>query len=83
MQAPEDPQAMRDFVRATHDDVGNVPPLPGVFPDYSAPIGLQSRPGGSETAWSPIEPAEREVFEGEQVVGAHPDNHPNRMRRST
>jgi putative SOS response-associated peptidase YedK len=32
------PQAIRDFTRAMHSDVGNLPPLPGVFPDYSAPI---------------------------------------------
>jgi putative SOS response-associated peptidase YedK len=32
------PQAIRDFARATRSDVGNLPPLPGVFPDYSAPI---------------------------------------------
>jgi hypothetical protein len=32
------PQAIRDFVRAVRSDVGNMPPLPGVFPDYKAPI---------------------------------------------
>ena len=32
------PQAIRDFVRATRSDVGNMPPMPGIFPDYSAPI---------------------------------------------
>ena len=32
------PQAIRDFVRATHSDVGNMAPMPGIFPDYSAPI---------------------------------------------
>jgi putative SOS response-associated peptidase YedK len=32
------PQAIRDFVRAVRSDVGNMPPLPGVFPDYAAPI---------------------------------------------
>ena len=32
------PQAIRDFARAMRSDVGNLPPLPGVFPDYSAPI---------------------------------------------
>src|SRR5450631_4096967 len=31
-------QAIRDFVRAVRSDVGNMPPLPGVFPDYQAPI---------------------------------------------
>jgi len=32
------PQAIRDFTRAMWRDVGNMPPLPGIFPDYSAPI---------------------------------------------
>jgi putative SOS response-associated peptidase YedK len=32
------PQAIRDFARAMRSDAGNLPPLPGVFPDYSAPI---------------------------------------------
>jgi hypothetical protein len=26
---------MRDFLRATGGNVSNVPPLPGIFPDYS------------------------------------------------
>jgi putative SOS response-associated peptidase YedK len=29
------PQAIRDFV-GVRSDVGNMPPLPGIFPDYSA-----------------------------------------------
>src|SRR5271166_2769301 len=32
------PQAIRDFARAIRDTTGNLPPIPGVFPDYSAPI---------------------------------------------
>ena len=32
------PQAIRDFARAMRGDVGNMPALPGIFPDYSAPI---------------------------------------------
>ena len=32
------PQAIRDFTRAIRGDVGNMPPQPGVFPDYFAPI---------------------------------------------
>src|SRR5580658_754594 len=41
------PQAIRDFARAMRSDVGNLPPLPGVFPDYSAPI-VRSGPEGRE-----------------------------------
>ena len=32
------PQAIRDFARAFRGDVGNMPPMPGIFPDYPAPI---------------------------------------------
>ena len=32
------PQAIRDFAQAMRDTTGNLPPTPGVFPDYSAPI---------------------------------------------
>lgn len=33
-----DQQAVRDLARAMVDRTGNLPPLPGIFPDYSAPI---------------------------------------------
>ena len=32
------PQAIREFARAIRDHTGNLPPLPGIFPDYAAPI---------------------------------------------
>jgi len=31
-------QAIRDLVKALRDLTGNLPPLPGIFPDYPAPI---------------------------------------------
>jgi hypothetical protein len=31
-------QAIRQLAGAMHDRTGNLPPLPGIFPDYSAPI---------------------------------------------
>jgi putative SOS response-associated peptidase YedK len=31
-------QAIRELARAMHDHAGNLPPLPGIFPDYQAPI---------------------------------------------
>jgi putative SOS response-associated peptidase YedK len=31
-------QAIREFTKALHDIIGNMPSLPGVFPDYAAPI---------------------------------------------
>src|SRR5471032_675609 len=29
---------MVDFTRALRDSTGNLPPLPGIFPDYQAPV---------------------------------------------
>jgi putative SOS response-associated peptidase YedK len=43
------PQAIRDIARAMRGDVGNMPPLPGVFPDYSAPV-VRNTPEGRELA---------------------------------
>jgi hypothetical protein len=31
-------QAIRDLADAMSDRTGNLPPLPGIFPDYAAPI---------------------------------------------
>jgi putative SOS response-associated peptidase YedK len=42
-------QAIRDLTRAMSDRTGNLPPLPGVFPDYSAPI-VRNQPDGRELA---------------------------------
>ena len=43
------PQATRDIAGAFDSHVGNMPPLPGVFPDYPAPI-LRNREGKRELA---------------------------------
>jgi putative SOS response-associated peptidase YedK len=40
-------QAIREFARAFYDRTGNLPALPGIFPDYSAPIVL-NHPDGRE-----------------------------------
>jgi hypothetical protein len=37
--------AIRDIVRAIRDITGNMPPLPGIFPDYPAPI-VRNAPDG-------------------------------------
>jgi putative SOS response-associated peptidase YedK len=42
------PQAIRDFARAMRDTTGNLPPIPGVFPDYSAPIVRNAEDGERE-----------------------------------
>jgi putative SOS response-associated peptidase YedK len=39
------PQAIRDLARAMRDTTGNLPPLPSIFPDYSAPI-VRNAPDG-------------------------------------
>ena len=31
-------QAIREFTRAMRDSTGNLPPLPGIFPDTMAPV---------------------------------------------
>jgi putative SOS response-associated peptidase YedK len=52
-------QAIREFTRAVTDRAGNLPPLPGVFPDYAAPI-VRNQPDGRELAmarWGMPSPA--------------------------
>jgi hypothetical protein len=43
----KDQQAIRAITRVMNDRTGNMPPLPGIFPDYTAPIG-RNRPDGRE-----------------------------------
>ena len=40
-------QAIRELYRAMHDRAGNRPPLPGVFPDFKAPIVRTPRTAAS------------------------------------
>jgi putative SOS response-associated peptidase YedK len=42
-------QAIREFTGAMTDRTGNLPPLPGVFPDYAAPI-VRNQSDGRELA---------------------------------
>ncbi len=52
-------QAIREFTRAMRDGTGNLPPLPGVFPDMAAPI-VRNGPDGRELAmarWGMPSPA--------------------------
>ena len=41
-------QAIRELTGAMTDQTGNLPLLPGVFPDYAAPIVRHARDGGRE-----------------------------------
>ena len=38
--------AIRDMARAMRDTTGNLPPLPGIFPDQMAPVVRAGRDGG-------------------------------------
>ena len=40
-------QAIRDLTRAMVDRTGNLPPIPGIFPDYPAPL-VRNTPDGRE-----------------------------------
>jgi len=40
-------QAIRDLTKAMCDETGNLPPMPGIFPDYPAPI-VRNQPGGRQ-----------------------------------
>lgn len=51
--------AIRQLARAMADRTGNLPPLPGIFPDYAAPI-VRNGPDGRELAmarWGMPSPA--------------------------
>lgn len=39
--------AIRELTEAMTDNTGNLPPLPGIFPDYAAPI-VRNQPAGRE-----------------------------------
>ena len=42
-------EAMRAFFRIARDIIGNLGPLPGIYPDYAAPI-VRNGPEGRELA---------------------------------
>jgi putative SOS response-associated peptidase YedK len=53
------PQAIRDFAKAMFSSVGNLAPLPGIFPDHAAPI-VRNTEAGRELAmarWGMPSPA--------------------------
>ncbi|HRO14174.1 MAG TPA: SOS response-associated peptidase [Paracoccus sp. (in: a-proteobacteria)] len=43
-------QAIREIARAMHDLTGNLPPLPGIYPDQQAPIVRNGKEGVRELA---------------------------------
>jgi putative SOS response-associated peptidase YedK len=53
-------QAIRDLAGAMRDNAGNLPPLPGVFPDYPAPTVRKAPDGVCELTmarWARPSPA--------------------------
>ena len=44
--------AIRELARAMGDRTGNLPPLPGIFPDYFAPVVRNAPDGVRELAMS-------------------------------
>lgn len=48
--------AIRELSRAMRDGAGNMPPLPGIFPDYPAPIVRTAADGVRELAMGAIHP---------------------------
>lgn len=49
MRSRDEVRSMAKFMR---DVVGNLPPLPGIFPDYPAPIVRTAPDGVRELAWA-------------------------------
>ena len=43
-------EALRRIVEAMRDKTGNLPPMPGIFPDYPAPIVRNGDDGARELA---------------------------------
>jgi hypothetical protein len=43
-------QVIRQFTRAARDTTGNLPSLPGIFPDYPAPVVFNAPDGEREWA---------------------------------
>lgn len=39
------------FTRALRDTTGNMPPLPGIFPDYKAPIVRNAPMASASSSW--------------------------------
>jgi putative SOS response-associated peptidase YedK len=53
-------QAIRDLTRSIRDNLGNLPSLPGIYPDYAAPIVRAGADGAREMAmarWGMPSPA--------------------------
>ncbi len=64
----KDQQAIRELYQVATDRTGNLPPMPGVFPDYAAPIvrnGPDGRTGGRRPSGSSVRRRGRTVARDE------------------
>ncbi len=59
------PAALRDYFGAEHDDVGNMPELPAIFPDQMAPVVVAGADGRTLTMM-------RWGIPGPKAFGEHP-----------
>jgi putative SOS response-associated peptidase YedK len=64
------PQAIRDAARAMRDTSGNWPPLPGVFPDYAAPIVRTASDGARELIMARGMPSPQFSLKGRKATRA-------------
>jgi putative SOS response-associated peptidase YedK len=73
--------ALRQLVQAMRDTTGNLPPMPGIFPDYPAPIVRNGADGVRELAkarWGM--PSPKRALEGRMT---DPGGHQYPQRRVT
>ena len=59
--------AIRELARAMIDHAGNLPPLPGIFPDYGAPIVRESAEGRELVVGRWGMPSPRYALQGKKV----------------
>ena len=63
--------AIRDWFRASNDRTGNLPLLPGIFPDQMAPIVRNGADGGRELViarWGKTVRCEGDLLKCEQTL---------------
>ncbi len=68
VQPHQRPAAILELAGAMIDRTGNLPPMPGIFPDYAAPI-VRNRADGGELAmarWGMPSPVF--VLEGKKAI---------------
>ena len=65
--------AIRQITKAMRDRTGNLPPLPGIFPDYEAPIVRTAEDGDRElllARWGMPSPRVMQFWHGSLSLSA-------------